>query len=135
MTETMRDYAAWQQSLKNFEWLTGAVPGASDLDLICERRGHFLVIETKNYSVGSGIRVPFGQYLMLDALAKLPQFDVWLVGETDDPDTLYWLDLASSVPVRIRTSPVWFKYRAFRRLSKTGLADMAHGWFKEASTG
>ncbi len=131
----MRDFGAWQQSLRNFEWLSTAVPGATDLDVFIERRGHFLVLETKHYSVGSGVRVPFGQYLALKALAALDEFDVWLVGETDDPDVLYWLDLGSREPIKIRTAPVWFKCRQFQRTSKEGLGIMAKEWFKEASNG
>ena len=107
----MRDFNAWERSLKNFDWLKDSVPGATDLDVFIERRGHFLVMETKAYIPGVGVKVPFGQYLALKALAALDQFDVWLVGETDDPDKLYILNMADKEPTMIRTSPVWFKYR------------------------
>lgn len=129
----MRDFDAWSRSLKNFEWLSEAVPGATDLDVFIERRGHFLVLETKHYSVGSGVRVPFGQYLALKALAALDEFDVYLVGETDDPDVMYVLNLAEREPTKIRTAPVWFKSRQFQRTNKEGLAIMCAEWFKEAS--
>ena len=129
----MRDFDAWEKSLKNFEWLKDAVPGATDLDVFIERRGKFLVMETKTYVKGVGVKVPFGQYLALKALAQLDQFDVWLVGETDDPDTLYILNMASTMPTMIRTSPVWFKWRQFTRTTKEGLAILAKEWFKAAS--
>ncbi len=129
----MRSFDAWSKSLRNFEWLSESVPGATDLDVFIERKGRFLVLETKTYSPGSGVRVPFGQYLALRALATLEPFDVWLVGETEDPDKLYWLDLGSREPTKIRTAPVWFKTRQFQRTSKAGLAEMAKGWFQDAS--
>lgn len=129
----MNDFDAWKKSLKNFEWLSEAVPGATDLDVFIERRGRFLVLETKAYVPGVGVKVPFGQYLALKALSDLEEFDVILVGETDDPDKLYWLDLSARQPTKIRTAPVWFKPRQFARTSKEGLAIMAKEWFKEAS--
>lgn len=132
--QEMRDFDAWSRSIKNFEWLADAVPGATDLDVFIERRGQFLVLETKNYSVGSGVRVPFGQYLALLALSKLETFTVYLVGETDDEDVLYVLNLADREPTKIRTAPVWFKSRQFTRTTKEGLAAMCKGWFDESSS-
>lgn len=132
--QEMRDFDAWQKSLKDFSWLKDHVPGATDLDVFIERRGKFLVIETKAYSPGSGVRVPFGQYLALKALADLPQFDVWLVGETDDEDRMYWLDLGAREPTRVRTAPVWFKSRQFVRVDKSVLAEMCKEWFQDASS-
>jgi len=131
--QEMRSFDAWEKSLKNFEWLSEAVPGATDIDVFIERKGRFLILETKSYQAGSGIRVPFGQYLALKALAALEPFDVWLVGETDDPNKLYWLDLGSREPTKVRTAPVWFKHRQFQRTTKDGLAIMAKEWFSEAS--
>ncbi|MBZ5782267.1 hypothetical protein, partial [Klebsiella aerogenes] len=86
----------------NFEWLADSVPGATDLDVFIERRGQFLVLETKAYSVGSGVRVPFGQYLALKALSALPEFTVLLVGETDDEDKFYVLNMEEREPTKIR---------------------------------
>ena len=131
--QELRDFAAWERSLKNFTWLSDAVPGATDLDVFIERLGHFLVLETKHYSPGSGVRVPFGQYLALKALADLDEFDVFLVGETDDEDKLYVLNLAEREPTRVRTAPVWFKSRQFTRTTKEGLAIQCKAWFAEAS--
>lgn len=131
--QEMRDFDAWKRSLKNFEWLADAVPGATDIDVFIERRGRFLCMETKAYVPGVGVRVPFGQYLALKALADLEPFDVWLVGETNDEDKFYWLDLGSRVPTKVRTAPVWFKARQFTRVSKSALGEMAKEWFDEAS--
>ena len=131
--QRMRDFDAWKASLKNFEWLANAVPGATDLDVFIERRGQFFVLETKAYSIGSGVRVPFGQYLALKALCALPEFTVYLVGETDDPDKFYVLNMADREPTKIRTQPVWYKTRQFERTTKEGLAIKATEWYKEAS--
>jgi len=47
----------------------------SDLDGIMERKGHFLVVESKykNENIGKG------QLIMLSQLSKLPQFNVFMV--------------------------------------------------------
>lgn len=67
---SMRDYAAWHDSLKNFEWLPKEIPGASDLDQIihASRKGgdSFLVLESK----GSGVAVPTGQRILFDGLRR-----------------------------------------------------------------
>lgn len=87
----IRDYEEWARSIRNFaNWVGDAVPGGSDLDFICERKGQFLVVEGKHYH--QGMMIPYGQWLMLKQLAKLPQFTVLLVGEGDD-DQLFITDL------------------------------------------
>lgn len=130
----MRDFDAWERSLKNFEWLSDSVPGATDLDVFIERKKQFLVIETKHYSVGSGVRVPFGQYLALKALSELPSFTVYLVGELEgNADRLYVLNLADREPTKVRTGPVWFKTRQFQATTKSGLAEMCKAWWEEVS--
>lgn len=132
----MRDFDAWSKSLRNFEWLSDVVPGATDLDVFIERRGQFLVLETKTYSIGSGVRVPFGQYLALKALADLDQFTVLLVGEVEGfPERLYYLNLNDREPTMVRTAPVWFKSRQFTATTKEGLAELCKGWWEEASRG
>ena len=132
--QKMRSFEDWSKSLRNFEWLADSVPGATDLDVFIERRGSFLVIETKNYSVGSGVRVPFGQYLALKALAALPQFTVYLVGALEgNPERLYMLNLADREPTKVRTGPVWFKVRQFQATTKAGLAETCKAWWEEVS--
>jgi hypothetical protein len=131
--QEMRSYDAWAKSLQNFEWLSESVPGATDLDIFIERRGSFLVIETKAWQ-DNGIRVPFGQYLALKALSELDEFDVYLVGEVDgDPNKFYVLNLSDREPTKVRTSPVWFKTKQFQRTTKDGLAALVQGWYETAS--
>lgn len=70
--------------LWNWKPVADALPGkcgVSDLDGIIERRGRFLVVETKN----PGELVPLGQLIMLRALAKQPSFTVLVA--TGDAET------------------------------------------------
>lgn len=129
--ELMRDYEAWKSSLRNFAWLANVVPGATDIDVFIERRGSFLVIETKPWLDKTGVRLPFGQYLALTALAALPQFTVLLVGETDT-DRLYVLNIEDKAGVKNSTRPVWYKSSDFTRMTQAGLAEMVAGWYEEA---
>lgn len=55
----------------------GAVP--TDIDGIIERNGHFLVIETKFPDKMFGA-LPTGQRIALQALSRLPQFTVCVIG-------------------------------------------------------
>jgi hypothetical protein len=123
----MRSYEEFASSLRNFDsWVGDAVPGGSDLDFICERRGHFLVLEGKPME-GSGVNVPFGQYLMLDALAASERFVVYLIGE--EGDTLWRLRVGDTAPVRKRTAPVWYPRDRFERTDKDGLRSMLRAWW------
>lgn len=79
---TLRDYEAWKTSLRNFTWLHHVAPGATDLDVVIERRGHFLVLETKHWQ--EGVKVPLGQHILLAQLSALEPFTVFLVGEKAD---------------------------------------------------
>jgi hypothetical protein len=127
----MRNYDKWAQSLRNYEWLQGVVPGAMDVDVLIERRGKFLVLEAKPWQ--SGVSVGFGQHLALRALAEQEAFDVYLVGEVEGKDTLYIVRYDDRDPVMNRTRPVWFPPRRFQRTTKAGLALLVKGWFEEAS--
>jgi len=67
----------------NWKPVADALPGrcgVSDLDGVIERRGHFLILETKR----PGEQLPVGQLIMLKALAALPNFLVLVVsGDID----------------------------------------------------
>ena len=58
---TLNDYDTWKASLRNFDWLEDVVSGATDLDVFIERKGQFLVLETKAWLPDTGMRMPFGQ--------------------------------------------------------------------------
>lgn len=47
---------------------------------MCERRGNFLILEGKPLIDGQVI-LPLGQYIALRALAAVPNFTVYIVGE------------------------------------------------------
>jgi len=56
-----------------------------DIDFLVERRGQFLVFETKPGNVD----IPFGQRRALEALARNPEFTVAaLWGEPDEPEQI-----------------------------------------------
>lgn len=72
----------WQTSLSNFEWLGGAVPGATDLDCLIHASAFddkFLLFEFKN----AGERIPVGQRMLLNAVRKC---DGWTVVTVHGPD-------------------------------------------------
>ena len=125
----MRNYEEWAKSLRNYEWLAGVVPGAMDVDVLIERKGHFLVLEAKPWT--NGVNVGFGQHLALDALSRLDSFDVYLVGE--GKDCLYLLRYDDRPPVRNGTRPVWFPPKRFQRTTKDGLKVFVGEWYKEMS--
>lgn len=89
----MRDFDKFKGSLRDFEWIRDVAPGATDLDLVIEKRGHFLVLEDKTWSE-RGVSVPLGQHIMFEALAHPKSVTRMLVGtrrlpsgevDADDP--------------------------------------------------
>lgn len=131
--EKIRDWEKFEGTLRDYaSWLGSAVPGASDLDFVVERRGHFLVLEAKPWS--NGINVGFGQYLMLETLAKIDAFDVYLVGEAPKSGACYLLRLdPANPPVKKATRPVWYPPRRFMRMTRDTLREFVKNWFEEAS--
>ena len=126
----MRNFEEWQKSLRNYEWMAGVVPGAMDIDVLIERKGHFLVLEAKPWT--NGVNVGFGQHLALDALSKVENMDVYLVGEGKS-DNFYLLRYDDRPPVRNQTRPVWFPPGRFMRTTKEGLKIFVGAWYEEAS--
>lgn len=83
MPSQLRTYEAFIRSLRSFEWVEGTgATGASDVDLMLERRGRFLFLEAKPRE-GPQIYVPLGQFIALRALSGQPNTTVWLVAEDD----------------------------------------------------
>lgn len=127
----MRSWEAFEKSLRNYEWLKDAVPGAMDLDFLIERRGRFLVLEMKPWI--KGVNVGFGQHLALEALAKVESFDVYLIGEVERTGALYRCRYGERDPIKNRTRPVWFPPRRFERMSRDSLRLFVQEWFQQAS--
>lgn len=78
---TIRNWEAYKANLWDWNFLEEKLPGScavSDIDGIIERNGRFLVIETK----GPEVAVPMGQSIMFSAIARLPEFTVWVVWGT-----------------------------------------------------
>lgn len=133
MVEQVRDWEKFEGTLRDYAtWLGQAVPGASDLDFVCERRKQFFVIEAKPMQ-SAGVYVGFGQHLMLSALAELESFSVYLVGEDQKKEALYVRRYEDRAPVKNRTRPVFFEKRTFLRTTREGLQAIVGEWYKEAS--
>lgn len=65
--------------LRDYRWLTPYLPGRvapSDLDLVLERNGHYLIMENKP----AGASLSMGQRIMLKNLVRIPRStEVWVV--------------------------------------------------------
>ena len=142
--EPLQDYENFQKSLRNFHsWLQGVVSGASDIDLLIERRGQFLVAELKPWT--DGVTLPYGQHLAIQSLAALPQFQVYLVGESDalspeilpQPATLYVCSVGGSQQPVIHRKPgslrAWYEPRLFRQVTLSEFQSMVREWWAAAS--
>lgn len=119
--ERLRDHDKWARSLRNYGWLDQVVSGATDIDLLTERRAHFLILEGKTWD--HGVRVPIGQDIVLrqldgirahtphcegvcsDCGAGYRPFTVYLVGEEtvdvdEDADRFHVMRFGRPVALR-----------------------------------
>lgn len=130
MNDPLRSYEEWQASVRNFEWLKGAAPGASDIDMLIERKGHFLVIEAKTWR--KGVVMPYGQHRALYQLSELPNFRVYLIGEDgEDVHVMLYDDAPAPIYLRDRSASYWTPER-FVKTTKSALADMVAAWWRDA---
>lgn len=85
---TIRNAEHYMEGIWDWSILKGALGGRiepTDLDGFVERRGQFLVLETKRPGVG----IPVGQRLTFEALVRLPQFTVIVIwGKRDEPQAV-----------------------------------------------
>jgi len=127
--EQLRSYESFKDSLRCFEWLDGVVPGASDIDLLIERHGHFLVIEAK--PAFNGVRVPHGQHIALLALSNQPNTTVLLVGETSK-DKFLVSDYLTATPVTVKYNGRLVAYwppETLESVDLKGLQDKVRKWW------
>ncbi|MFA5937379.1 MAG: hypothetical protein WC822_05915 [Candidatus Paceibacterota bacterium] len=122
------------EGLKNFHsWLGDVVPGACDVDFICERKHRFLVIELKDWF--HGIHVPYGQHLLLYRLSKQPNTRVYLAGEAGETIHMAQYNDAPApkfVKRNGRTFAYWEPAR-FLPLSKDGVRSVVQAWWEDAA--
>jgi len=83
---TMRNQYATHTDFRDFQGLiptnTHFLP--SNIDMICERKGHFLIGEWKKPNENMAT----GQQLLLKAFAQVPKFTVLvIIGNTDNEQT------------------------------------------------
>ena len=119
--------------MKSFEsWLGDVVPGACDIDFVCERGHNFLFIELKDYY--HGIHVPYGQHLLLFRLSKQPNTRVYLAGE--DGDTIHMASYNDApkpdfVKKNGKVMAYWPPAR-FLPLTKDGVRSVVESWWQDA---
>lgn len=125
--DSIRSYEQVKGTLKEFEtWLRYANVEAMDIDVLVERFGHFVLIESK---VGRGrFRMNMGEIIAYRALAERDGFYVILAQE-DAPDVL------PSPNVRIRRllpndaiDPEGIDTTTWARLTKRALAESLRRW-------
>lgn len=132
--DEIRNFAKFQDSLRNFQWLNGVAPGAMDVDCLIERKGNFLVFEGKEWQ--GGVVVPYGQHLALYRLSQQPQFRVYLVGEDDDQLHLMMYNDAPAPVIRRRgRATAWWPPSRFIPTTKEQLARLVKAWWKDAEDG
>jgi len=129
--QTLRSYANWATSVRNFEWLMDSVSGAMDVDCLIERRGHFLVVEGKPWN--NGVNLPYGQHRALYALSQQPRTRVYLVGEKPKDDVLHVACVNTSPkPVFVRgTNQVWWKPETFTPTTRELFVLMVRAWWED----
>lgn len=132
MSQELRSYEKWAESVRNFDWLDEAVPGAMDVDCLIERKGKFLIVEAKPWR--KGVVLPYGQHRALYQLSLLPNFRVYLVGEdgTDIHIALY-NEAPAPMYLRGKSSSFWLPER-FTKTTREAFADMVKAWWKDADS-
>jgi hypothetical protein len=133
MAKTIEDFSvdAWRKSISDFSWLKEAVSGATDLDLFVERKGKFFVAEGKPWQ--RGVIMPYGQHRALFQLARLPQFRVYLVGESNN--SIHVANVGTSpAPIvrRGRPTTAWWPPERFIKTSRDKFADTLRAWWNDA---
>lgn len=125
---TLRSYDAWRGSVRDFEsWLGDVVPGAMDIDFLCEHNGNLLFLEGKPWA--GGCYVPWGQYKTLLAICRLPGATVWLVGQ--DGDSVHVATIGQATAVW-RQGRAWFGAAWFTEVSKSELRQQVAQWWAES---
>jgi hypothetical protein len=146
MTSALRTFEDFQASLRCYDWLPGTgVTGASDIDLMLERRGKLLFLEAKDRE-GPRIFLPYGQFLALRTLASLPDVTVLLVSEDEQAKEDSSLPRYSVMQIRSDTKPhdeglgpqsgrkvaVWYTDDTFTHLNLAGLQQLIRDWWDTA---
>lgn len=131
--DPLRSYDEWAKSVRNFHaWLGTAVPGASDIDLMVERSGNFLVIEAKPWT--NGVTLGYGQHLALARLCELDSHSVYLVGESDEK--VYVMAYSPHTkPITSKKSGkllAWFPPKCFLPATRDGLKETVAEWWNRA---
>jgi hypothetical protein len=129
--DPLTSFEAFSESIRNFAgWLGEAAPGGMDVDFLCERNSHFLVIEAKPWR--SGVVMSYGQHKALYALSKVDKFRVYLAGEDGDVVHLARVDLAPKPQYLRKSREVLWLPEVFIPTSKEQLASLVSAWWRDA---
>lgn len=133
MSDPLRSYEEWRKSVRNFEWLQDAAPGAMDVDFLLERGGHFLVVEAKPWM--KGVSVPYGQHKALLALSRQAETRVYLAGEDGDVLHLACYNTSPAPFIRKvgRKCDAWWPPDRFIPTTRDGLRSIVKAWWEDAS--
>ena len=132
----IRDRERFEASVRSFQWLGSAMTGATDLDCVMERYGHFLVLEGKTWHE-RGLQVPLGQHIALLALSHMVQFTVFLVGEVDNYNApgdksqvcqFHVMRYGKPAPLTESKHGVFFPSSLFETRDRDGLRSLVTDW-------
>lgn len=124
----IRNHEKFAASVHSFSWLGRDGRGATDIDFFREYRGRFLVMEGKTWH--SGLQVPMGQHLALAQLCLLPQFRVYLVGETDG-STFHLLEYGRTAPLAVGRRGAYFPGSVFTPKTVEEMRALVKQWETE----
>lgn len=132
---TLRSYSKWSKTVRNFAWLKDTVPGATDIDMLIERGGKFLIIEGKPWLSKGGVLVPYGQHRALYQLSQQPNTTVLLLGEGSG-DTLHVSNYATAAKPRYKPETrtmVWDRTQ-FKESTKDEVREWIAEWWQNAKS-
>lgn len=135
---TLNDYDRWKRGLRNYEWLHGVVPGATDVDAFIERRGRFFLIEGKHWN--HGVTLPVGQQIALQQLLRvneltgLETFTVYLIGEEllgdEDADVFHVMRFGRPAPSRTGAGGAYYPPALFEPAKRDDLRQLVRKWIE-----
>lgn len=126
----------WKETLREFAW-TGY--RATDIDVFCERRGHFFVGEIKPAEDGM-MWITMGQDIALRALARTaPEaISVHYIAQDGDLFRVHLVTEATTHTDERRTKrgrEVGYPIDTWMRLSRKGMIAFFDAWFVMATRG
>lgn len=139
---TLTSYDRWHRGIRNYDWLHGVVPGATDIDAFIERRGRFLIIEGKRWF--HGVWLPLGQQIALQQLVGVNDltadttFTVYLIGEEmadsdgEHEDVFHVMRFGRAAPAHRGRGGAFYPPALFEQSSRDDLRQLVRQWIEAA---